>query len=736
VEQKVVRALSSGSPIINIFGPSGRGKSKLLYMLREKLRSSHQFVDCLFPPLPQQPDEIGIERMILGRLGGHRHDHLTAQDTCPAWKMLEQYHRAGRRTVFMIDDLHKLLPTTEGYVLDLLAQYDGAITCASTRTSMRQDFGGIASGIICIELPLFDSNEIEEYFVANAPMLSDARRRELKKAMDEQKVRALPILLRNICARLRREPETDINELIKHAVARLCEDVRVELESVFETLHFKIPLLYELTAPQWLDPRRVLDLLLLYGGESNEVECQHFLDELLTSGILKRFSGRYWWEGQYLDCIQKGKLPALTTWRHLQNMTANKISNVSEFIESFNYLRKSAYGAKPIEDRTLEAVECLARSLPITASLPEAPLFEEALGLVDNRPSSLVRRVAAQYYEARGNYDVALKLCKRWETETHEAGTLPQKFQCLEKMGKFNDVAGIIVDLANAQGLPAEPVVDWGETLLFYWGRYHQTAGSLGLALDAYSLIDNLDSPDPVLQIHALIESSTVFVFAEEPALALAQANRALNLSRAGGYSPREEADALRYLARATKLSAVKGPAKERIERMEQAKQFALEGSKLAKSIGYMEGQLWSAVLEGRFAYFERDSKHARMAFERASELARNHGYHGAKPHIDRHHALLMAQMGDIGAAISLLNEAMSSSMRSERGYMEGLILHTKAKVYQLAGRNQFVSRLLKHTETAYRKAGLFDPPFSELKRELSGADSDPTLLIGDGIPW
>jgi tetratricopeptide (TPR) repeat protein len=735
VEEKFDRALSSGCPIINIFGPSGRGKSTLLQMLKYKMRRSSQFVDCLFPPL-DQPDEIKIERIISRRLGGHLKDHLNAQDTCPAWNMFEQYHRAGRRTVFMIDDLHKLPPTTAGFVLDLLAQYDGSITCATTRISMKIDFGTIASRIECIELPSFDSNEIEKYFVANAPMLSDDRLKNLKTAMDEQEVGSHPILLRKICARLRREPEPDTNELIKHAVARLCEDVRVELESVFETLYFKSSLLYELTAPQWLDPRRVLNLLRLYGGDSNEIECQHLLENLLTSGILKRFDGRYWWEGQYLDCIQKGKLPALTTWRRLQNMTANKISNVSEFIESFNYLRQSAYGAKPVEDRTLEAVECLARNLPITASLPEDPLLEEALDLVDNRPSSLARRVAAQYYEARGNYDVALKICNRWETETHEAGTLPQKFQCLEKMGKFNDVAGIIVDLASTQGLPAEPVVDWGETLLFYWGRFHQTAGSLGLALEAYSLIDNLDDPDPVLQIHALIESSTVFVFGEEPELALAQANRALKLSRAGGYFPREEADALRYLARATKLSAVKGPAGERRERMEQAKQYASDGCTLAKSIGYMEGQLWSAVLEGRLAYFERDLKCARMAFERASGLARDHGYHGAKPHIDRHYALLMAQMGDIESAISLLNEAMSSSMRSERGYMKGLILHTKAKVYQLAGRSQFVSRLLKHTETAYRKAGLFDPPFSQLKRELSGADSDRALLKGDGIPW
>lgn len=124
------------------------------------------------------------------------------------------------------------------------------------------------------------------------------------------------------------------------------------------------------------------------------------------------------------------------------------------------------------------------------------------------------------------------------------------------------------------------------------------------------------------------------------------------------------------------------------------------------------------------------------MAFERASDLAQNYAYHGAKPHINRHYALLMAQIGDVEAATSFLNEAMRSSMRSERGYMKGLIFHTKAIVCQLSGRYQFVDRLLKHAETAYRKAGLFDPPFSRLRRELSEARSDPMLLIGDGIPW
>jgi hypothetical protein len=55
--------------IINLYAPSGYGKSHLLFEYRERLRASKPRIDCLPPPISDR-SEPAVMRLISERIGG------------------------------------------------------------------------------------------------------------------------------------------------------------------------------------------------------------------------------------------------------------------------------------------------------------------------------------------------------------------------------------------------------------------------------------------------------------------------------------------------------------------------------------------------------------------------------------------------------------------------------------------------------------------------------------------
>jgi tetratricopeptide (TPR) repeat protein len=364
-----------------------------------------------------------------------------------------------------------------------------------------------------------------------------------------------------------------------------------QIEAVFVEADVPPKLRFELRAPPYLDSTVVSTIAAeAVSRVIRHAQAGRLLEKLYAAGLLKRFSGRYWWEGAYAKALRSTASPSVKTFRRLFEQKCLEVrARINATVDALHFLEGARFSLAKKRAEATKLLKNLHEELPAGKTIPSYPILEHHFADPVISEAAAVRRLHAHYLECRGEYDTALKI----------VGELPPdniNLRILDKQGRFNELREVISACVTADGLEPKPNRDWSGPLAYYYGRLEQATGNMAYALQAYEIvIDGIYDSGEIYRIHALVESATIYVFAEEPDQALAMLDTATKLAFDEAFE-RERADIFRYRARAEKLAAIVGDAFPERVSLDRAEEHAVRALETARQLNYSE-VIWARVL-------------------------------------------------------------------------------------------------------------------------------------------
>lgn len=711
--------INSDEPqIINLFGPSGHGKSEILFSLRLRLRSSSTFLDCLLEPFA----EISAEELALhirDRTGGSRTPKASlGRDTLPS---LEESR--ARLPVFMIDDFDRFSLSYRSYLLNYLRLRSPGAVIVCSRAEIRLTMPRLAIPWRCHFVSVYSTAEARAYLAHKLPekvageaagmLVTDAHRH--------------PVAVRALLRGLLQSHEGNIVGAIRSASEELVLLIRHELDELLRKHGVRSDALFELTAPRYLTARLLSSLQIV----PNVAQADALLEDLFHQSFLIRHRPRYWWRRFFSDSLRHIQRPSHTTYATLVSLAlASPDLNLQDAKYALVYVERAKFAKAEERRGCLKLLSKLEAHLPDYYVFPVDSDLEDRLATLAETGDDCAQRLYSRYLECRGSYDRAL---------SNVAGTSGRRadeirLQLLDKKGEFGRMAELIVDRTRDAALPIahEP---WTAKLTYFHGRAQQGAGSLSSALRSYSVVEEFPDPPISVRARAFIERATIWVFAEEPARALNVLNEAKALLADTDYT-RGHADVRRYEARAHKLRACQTSGHVQRKALAAAELCTHQLLQISAKISYTEGLIWHKVLTSRLAYAQGSLEEALSIANEAYRMLQQHRYYGGIPHLLRHRALIHACAQRVAEAHRDLDHAGSIAQTSKRIYLLALLADTRAKILIIEDKRVESLSALREAKSWYKKCELFDEPFVVLKKRIEAMERDPASLRARSPVW